>query len=897
MKSISRKLLLIVYTLFLFCIPTIVDAEPAKTYFFQEQNFGWSDRMDISFMNTSSWREVVLESYDFIESINDLGFFSMNVYSPGICYPTVLACDPGSLVSDPWVWITPPILQGFMNGDYPSGTQIFDCNNGLQYQGRRLQPGGTQVPPSISNSFCAGTADHDGYQIVVPASDEPSGPTCGDGVCQEYAGENYSNCNISSGGDCSAPPPDFTVTLNSPKSKTINAGQTAYYPITIQAIDGMSGTVNMSRYYACPNNATCNFTVTNVSVPNNGMASTTFRVVTAANTPLSTYSIGIRGRWNSDDRYDLGGLLTINVTRPDLIAEVVLPGGSVSAGNMDFRVNIRNSGAGSAGSSQARLRIDIGNNGSWDLTPGNATTGALSSGASESENWNASINAGTHRFEFCADINNSVSESNESNNCVVQTFTATVAPINGTCGTANGKTYASSITQYSPDTQCGNGSSSNTSFPAAGTSVNWTCSGQNGGSTSASCTASRAAVPGLPTITLTANPTSIAYNTSSNISWTITNATSCTGTNMPAGNWSTGTTNSTGVSTGNITTSTTYSLSCTGPGGTGNGSVTVTVAPLASCDTGAGSNFMKGCLYDGMAFNTITTTAVNQSALSSPAPDTASPIPYRDWGNSGPDSSNTNTYSIRSKGTFNFTAGNYIFTIGGDDGVRLYFDNNLDGSPDSGYLVNDWSDHGYRTVASTPVAVTAGNKTLVMEYYENGGGASYSFSWAKQASAATVDINAGQTTIPYNTGTNIIWSSNGASGGCTVSPTGWTGTSGNQATGNLTSSRTYTATCQPGNGTDNITITVQNPTVNVSVNKTGQGTVVSNPGGINCGADCSETYAQDSNVTLIATPATGRIFVRWTGNCSGTNPSYSFTVSSSVSCTANFAIDPTYQEF
>ncbi len=67
-------------------------------------------------------------------------------------------------------------------------------------------------------------------------------------------------------------------------------------------------------------------------------------------------------------------------------------------------------------------------------------------------------------------------------------------PIAGTCGTANNKTYASGATGYSPDTQCGNGTPSTTAFPAQGATVNWTCSGQNGGAASGQCTASRSVV-------------------------------------------------------------------------------------------------------------------------------------------------------------------------------------------------------------------------------------------------------------------------------------------------------------------------------------------------------------------------------------------------------------------
>jgi len=69
---------------------------------------------------------------------------------------------------------------------------------------------------------------------------------------------------------------------------------------------------------------------------------------------------------------------------------------------------------------------------------------------------------------------------------------AAPAPV-GTCGTANGKTYAPGTTTYGSDTQCGNGTPTNTSFPAAGTTVTWTCN--DAGGNSGTCTASTGAVP------------------------------------------------------------------------------------------------------------------------------------------------------------------------------------------------------------------------------------------------------------------------------------------------------------------------------------------------------------------------------------------------------------------
>jgi hypothetical protein len=75
-----------------------------------------------------------------------------------------------------------------------------------------------------------------------------------------------------------------------------------------------------------------------------------------------------------------------------------------------------------------------------------------------------------------------------------------------------------------------------------------------------------------PTLTLSASPTSITAGQSSTLSWSSTNATSCTAT----GGWS-GTLATSGTQTVTPTANTTYTLACTGTGGTATQSATVVV--------------------------------------------------------------------------------------------------------------------------------------------------------------------------------------------------------------------------------------------------------------------------------------------------------------------------------
>jgi Pro-kumamolisin, activation domain/Divergent InlB B-repeat domain/Subtilase family len=59
----------------------------------------------------------------------------------------------------------------------------------------------------------------------------------------------------------------------------------------------------------------------------------------------------------------------------------------------------------------------------------------------------------------------------------------------------------------------------------------------------------------------------------------------------------------------------------------------------------------------------------------------------------------------------------------------------------------------------------------------------------------------------------------------------------------------------------------QQDTLSVSKTGTGSGTVAATDGGINCGALCSNSYYDGSEVTLTVTPSPGSVFAGWSGTC------------------------------
>jgi len=79
-------------------------------------------------------------------------------------------------------------------------------------------------------------------------------------------------------------------------------------------------------------------------------------------------------------------------------------------------------------------------------------------------------------------------------------------------------------------------------------------------------------------------------------------------------------------------------------------------------------------------------------------------------------------------------------------------------------------------------------------------------------------------------------------------------------------------------------------TPQLTVNRAGSGvgTVTSNPTGIDCGTDCSESYAADTQVTLTATASNNSIFAGWSGDCSGTDTSCVVSMTQNRSVVAAF---------
>ena len=120
---------------------------------------------------------------------------------------------------------------------------------------------------------------------------------------------------------------------------------------------------------------------------------------------------------------------------------------------------------------------------------------------------------------------------------------------------------------------------------------------------------------------------------------------------------------------------------------------------------------VKGEYFSGMDFGNLVLTRVD------PQIDFA-------WGDGEPDPAvGIDNFSVRWTGEVEagFTE-TYTFYTNTDDGARLWIDGQQ--------LVNDWNDHGATENRGTIDLVAGNTYSLVMEFYENGGGAIAELRWS-----------------------------------------------------------------------------------------------------------------------------------------------------------------------
>ncbi len=436
------------------------------------------------------------------------------------------------------------------------------------------------------------------------------------------------------------------------------------------------------------------------------------------------------------------------------------------------------------------------------------------------------------------------------------------------------------------------------------TSFTLTCTGA-GGTATQSITVTVASP--APRVNLSATPASIAAGANSTVTWTTSNATACSG----SGAWTGSIPISGSQSTGPLTTNSTYTLSCTGPGGTTTQSEVVSVAPaVPTVSLGAvPSTVVKGSSGTLSWVSTNATACVAGGSWSGSKPLAGS----QSTGNL----SGTGNYSLTCTGpggtakqsttvtvaassvapTVSLSVGPSAIVSGGSSTIT-WSATNANYCTASGAWSGSHSTHGSESTG----ALTA-SASYTMTCFGAGGTAAQTATVSVTAAPPAITFSANPITVKSGTASSLTWAVTN-SDVCTASGA-WTGAHsghGTVSTGPLTSAQTYTITCvnSGGSAAKSVTVSVEaaTPTVTLTTNpttvKSGGSAVLSwnASNATSCAASGGWTGAEGTSgsQTTVALRSTTQFTLTCTGSGGYASQSATVTVAAappSVSLTAN----------
>ncbi len=367
------------------------------------------------------------------------------------------------------------------------------------------------------------------------------------------------------------------------------------------------------------------------------------------------------------------------------------------------------------------------------------------------------------------------------------------------------------------------GSSTSTALTADST-FTLTCTGAGGNVVDSILVSVGAPPPSTPTITLSASPDSVAYNGSTTITWSSSNATSCTA----SGAWSGSKSLSGSQNFTNLTSSGTYTLSCSGAGGSTNRSVTVNVAnpPTPTLSFTANPTTVDYNENSTLNWSTTNATSCTASGAWSGAKGTTGAESV------GPLTANS-SYTLSCSGPGGNVNRTVLVSVNPPPLPTVSLNSNPATIAAGGQTTLSWSStnassctasgawNGSKaTSGSESVGPLNSNSTFTLSCTGPGGNRSDSTT-VSIAPTPTVTIGANPQTVASGGYTTLTWSSTNASS-CSASGA-WSGSksaSGSETVGPLSVDSQFSLTCTGtgGDTTDSTTVTItqSNRSVNIS---------------------------------------------------------------------------------
>jgi len=323
-----------------------------------------------------------------------------------------------------------------------------------------------------------------------------------------------------------------------------------------------------------------------------------------------------------------------------------------------------------------------------------------------------------------------------------------------------------------------------------------------------------------PTVSISANPLSVAPNRSSTLSWSSTNATACS---IDHG---IGTVATSGTKRVTVPTTTTYTITATGPGGTATASVTVTIAPRPTLTFSADPYYIRSGQSSTLTWSTTGATLCFADWLATwvATSGTATVTPTK-----------TRPYGIEAKGPGGQVQGSVTVTIV-DPTVTISASPAAINIGEVSTL--SWSsaksnscviDQGIGGVPPTDSITVGHTQTTIytITCTDPLGDTAAAYATVTVVPPPTVTISANPTSIITGQSTTLTWNTTNATdcsidqGIGTVATTGTTTVSPTKTT-----TYTITATGPSGTAAAAVTVTfIPQPTVTISVNP-----VTINPG-------------------------------------------------------------------